>query len=504
MHRPNHPHGSKDPHCSPARCLRSVNGHAALLHLYSFYHQTPCNTSALTTLRRLNAETRGKGRAEATVPAASVSNRSGDVLPATAIPKKHFNRKPEGAGTAQLKKKKREKRVPNTPRVNEDAVPTTVVRTRVELKPPSSVQEKSHGQCVNGLKSSIEETASASSVSKMMRFFFFLEDESKNVAASIEVKETLEPPPTAPVPQPLHVTPTLQPQPVFAPVGNAAAKDPLPSDPATQLYFSHELEGASKDKVKNIVTAVPFSPKCAHTAQNISPEGQQAMTSALSFPENVSSEMEDRPGAAGNSNILDSAVIEVGRVRQRKPVESFLVSSQANREPEPTREAVVWSLLGGRKNLDSSVAHTGDTNLQGNVSASSKTVRSHVTGGGSLCYTVILFKLPRFLFVLCLAAVVQEHESQHTSFAGRTPVTASLNGLGLSRPSSFNEGFNTDPMATSSSMLANMIFQVQKASEQSSKQTFSYPNTPSFRSQNELSCASVSGKNRFSFTYVTT
>lgn len=38
--RLNHPHGSKDPHCSPARCLRAVNGHAPLLHLYSFYHQS--------------------------------------------------------------------------------------------------------------------------------------------------------------------------------------------------------------------------------------------------------------------------------------------------------------------------------------------------------------------------------------------------------------------------------------------------------------------------------
>lgn len=46
--RLNHPHGSKDPHCSPARCLRAVNGQAPLLHLYSFHHQSSGeNTSAL-------------------------------------------------------------------------------------------------------------------------------------------------------------------------------------------------------------------------------------------------------------------------------------------------------------------------------------------------------------------------------------------------------------------------------------------------------------------------
>lgn len=48
--RPNHPHGSKSPHCSPARCLRSTSGHAALLHLYSFYHQSTAPRNSLGAL----------------------------------------------------------------------------------------------------------------------------------------------------------------------------------------------------------------------------------------------------------------------------------------------------------------------------------------------------------------------------------------------------------------------------------------------------------------------
>lgn len=72
--RPSLPRGSKDPHCSPARCLRASGGHSPILHLYSFYHQsTPPSSLGTNSYCQTNSLSRNKHHPNASSKLSSLS-----------------------------------------------------------------------------------------------------------------------------------------------------------------------------------------------------------------------------------------------------------------------------------------------------------------------------------------------------------------------------------------------------------------------------------------------
>lgn len=347
--RPNHPHGSKDPHCSPARCLRSINGHAALLHLYSFYHQSPIISGPLSTSGHRSGATVDRGKSKGGEAVGNLGSR-GDSGQGTSSGKP--SRKVEaGASQSRGSKAKREKRVPvSQDLVNtEQQTTTTVTSVRVEVKHGQSGQKRERGETA---PQTVRESCVRPNGSTTSTHSSFSSPETQPVEQQPQpvtlekLSSLLVPPPAVPVPRPTPggrlLSPLVQPREVIETSEHIRCTSEYVSRPQERhttttddaVWFpgpSVFSPASSRSKPTEVGTAVPSQGNNLFTAPGVS--------------------------NTGGPDLVDSAVVAVGRVRQKKNVEyTKLVPSTVGQTYVDNNEPSVWSLL-KRHNVEQPLQH---------------------------------------------------------------------------------------------------------------------------------------------------